>query len=60
MEGGKVTLMQGLGVMQGPVHDCTSRKPRVRLQQANVGYIQAFRVQSHFGSACTGETVVIM
>ena len=23
VEGGKVTLMQGLGVMQGPVHDCT-------------------------------------
>ena len=22
VEGGKVTLMQGLGVMQGPVHDC--------------------------------------
>ena len=24
VEEGKVTLMQGLGVMQGPVHDCNN------------------------------------
>ena len=31
VEGGKVTLMQGLGVMQGPVHDCSIACIVVRL-----------------------------